>query len=160
LLCRPLAEQHLPGSRPALLAGTERSGSWPQVRALCACELGLFTASRDRSVKLWAEGADGRLSVATTFLGHTSYVTAVAYIPPGAHAQWPKGALVTGAAAAAARYTWCSVTGGPEPCLNTSCTLLRIAYSAAGALAERPGLRCATSCVCPGVLARQVLSRC
>ena len=67
------------------------------MRALCACELGLFTASRDKSVKLWTEGADGKLSVATTYVGHTSYVTAVAYIAPGATPQWPKGALVSGA---------------------------------------------------------------
>lgn len=67
-----------------------------QVRALCACELGLFTASRDKSVKLWMEGADGKLTVATTYVGHTSYVTAVAYIAPGATPQWPKGALVSG----------------------------------------------------------------
>ena len=69
------------------------------MRALCACELGLFTASRDKSIKLWTEGADGQLRVAVTFAGHTSYVTALAYITPGAAPQWPKGALVSGAAA-------------------------------------------------------------
>ena len=73
----------------------------PQVRALCACELGLFTASRDKSVKLWTEGADGKLAVTTTYVGHTSYVTAVAYIAPGATPQWPRGALVSGAPARA-----------------------------------------------------------
>ena len=69
------------------------------MRALCACDLGLFTASRDKSIKLWTEGADGQLSVAVTFVGHTSYVTALAYIPSGAAPQWPKGALVSGAVA-------------------------------------------------------------
>ena len=50
-------------------------------------------------MKLWTEGADGKLSVAATYVGHTSYVTAVAYVAPGASSQWPKGALVTGAPA-------------------------------------------------------------
>lgn len=52
-------------------------------------------------MKLWTEGADGKLNVATTYVGHTSYVTAVAYIAPGATPQWPKGALVSGAPARA-----------------------------------------------------------
>ena len=87
--------------RTVAIRRPECAACLPQVRALCACELGLFTASRDKSVKLWTEGADGKLSVATTYVGHTSYVTAVAYIAPGATPQWPKGALVSGAPARA-----------------------------------------------------------
>lgn len=65
------------------------------MRALLVCELGLFTGSRDRTIKLWKETADG-FEAEKTFVGHESYVTALQYIPAGLLAGLPDGAIVSG----------------------------------------------------------------
>lgn len=65
------------------------------MRSLCVCELGLITASRDKTIKLWRE-VDGKYEVETTFVGHQSYVTAVAYIAPGLLPGLDNGAIVSG----------------------------------------------------------------
>lgn len=66
-----------------------------QVRALCVCELGLFTASRDKTIKLWKE-VEGHFVVESTFIGHQGYVTAVIYVPPGVFKDFSNGAIVSG----------------------------------------------------------------
>lgn len=76
-----------------------------QVRALCVCDLGLVTASRDRTLKLWKEDA-GQYTLHSTFAGHQSYVTAVAYLPPGLAAGFPAGAIVSGDASTSLHSTF------------------------------------------------------
>ena len=65
------------------------------MRALLVCELGLFTGSRDRTIKLWKETETG-FEVDKTYVGHASYVTALQYIPAGMLIDLPDGALVSG----------------------------------------------------------------
>lgn len=109
------------------------------MRALCACELGLFTASRDKSIKLWTEGADGQLSMAMTFVGHTSYVTALAYVPCGAAPQWPKGALVSGAVAVVLEHTPLNL---PEAGRKRQCLLVSMLCTSANAAQSKGVLVC------------------
>jgi WD40 repeat protein len=66
-----------------------------QVRALCVCDIGLITASRDKTIKVWKE-VEGIFEVESTLVGHEGYVTAVAYIPPGLLPGFEHGALVSG----------------------------------------------------------------
>ncbi len=66
-----------------------------QVRALCVCELGVITASRDKTIKLWKE-VEGQYVVESTYVGHQGYVTAVTYAPPGLLEGFDKGAIVSG----------------------------------------------------------------
>ena len=65
------------------------------MRALCVCDIGLITASRDKTIKVWKE-VEGIFEVESTLVGHEGYVTAVAYIPPGLLPGFENGALVSG----------------------------------------------------------------
>jgi hypothetical protein len=67
--------------------------------------LGVATASRDKTLRLWpfaaagaAPDAAGAFGEPTVFVGHAHYVTALAWAPPGALAGGaaPAGALVSG----------------------------------------------------------------
>ncbi|CAL8462941.1 g2475 [Coccomyxa elongata] len=92
----------------------ELRGHDEDVRALCACDLGLITASRDKTIKLWRE-VDGKYEVETTFVGHQGYVTAVAYIAPGLLPGLDHGAIVSGSRDNAVKL-WSPSTG---ECLQT-----------------------------------------
>lgn len=88
-----------------------------QVRGVCACDLGIVTSSRDKTAKIWAQdgaaaggGAAGCFAPVQTLVGHTNYVTAVAYIPPGARPDLPNGAVVTGSLDLTVRV-WDPVSG-------------------------------------------------
>ena len=59
------------------------------------CDLGLLTGSRDKTIKLWKESADG-FQEEYAYVGHESYVTALQYIPAGLLANLPEGAIVSG----------------------------------------------------------------
>lgn len=94
-----------------------------QVRALCACELGLWTASRDKTVKLWTEVDQRHFALSSTLVcaskssiaysslsaaytksldcltckqvGHTSFVGSIAYSAE-LRQQSPQGFLLSG----------------------------------------------------------------
>ena len=66
---------------------------------MLVCDLGLITASRDRTLKVWKE-EQGQYTVQATLAGHGSYVTAISYIRPGLVPSLPAGAIVSGDAAA------------------------------------------------------------
>ena len=74
---------------------TEISNYQLQVRSLLVCDLGLLTGSRDKTIKLWKNVADG-YEVDNTYVGHESYVTALQYVPTGLLANFPAGAIVSG----------------------------------------------------------------
>lgn len=70
-----------------------------QVRVVCVCELGILTGSRDNTIKLWTADERGQYSETTTFVGHTDFVTALAYRPaadggPGLIASGSRDATV------------------------------------------------------------------
>lgn len=44
---------------------------------------GLATGSRDKTIKLWAEDGPASFSLTSTLVGHTDYVSALAYTPSG-----------------------------------------------------------------------------
>ena len=69
--------------------------TFAQVRALLVCDLGLLTGSRDRTIKLWKETADG-FQEEYAYVGHESYVTALEYIPASLLVDLPEGAIVSG----------------------------------------------------------------
>ena len=55
------------------------------------------TCSRDKTVRVWREAIGGSgFSPGTICLGHTSFVTTLAYVPPGVIPSLPAGALVSG----------------------------------------------------------------
>ena len=66
--------------------------------AAVVCGADVFaTCSRDKTVRVWREaiGDDGYAS-GTVCVGHSSFVTTLAYAPPGAIPSLPAGALVSG----------------------------------------------------------------
>lgn len=53
-----------------------------QVRGICVAELGIITGSRDKTVRVWAEGSTpSEYTCVSTLAGHTDFVVPVAYIP-------------------------------------------------------------------------------
>ncbi|KAK2076200.1 hypothetical protein QBZ16_001132 [Prototheca wickerhamii] len=79
----------------------ELRGHAEDVRAVCVCELGVLTGSRDCTIKLWAEDQDGSFSERRTLVGHTDFVTALAYGPPGSLAE--EALIVSGSRDASVR---------------------------------------------------------
>lgn len=73
-------------------------GHEEDVRAVSCCDLGVLTASRDKTIRLWAEdgGEDHGFHMVSTLVGHTDFVTCVLYIPSGASSDYPNGAIVSG----------------------------------------------------------------
>ena len=64
---------------------------------MVVCPLGVLTGSRDKTVKVWApDEATGSYSLVQTLVGHTDFVVAVLYVPPGANDDYPAGAIVSG----------------------------------------------------------------
>lgn len=58
-------------------------------------DIGLLTASRDKTIKLWRE-TENQYVEDSTYVGHESYVTALAYIPAGLLPGFDHGAIVSG----------------------------------------------------------------
>lgn len=56
----------------------------------------MVTGSRDKTIKLWAAGEDGSYSETSTLVGHSDFVSALAYAPPGVLDGCPAGAVVSG----------------------------------------------------------------
>eukprot|EP00887_Chlorella_sp_A99_P006848 scaffold2.g6848.t1 len=80
-----------------LVLRCELRGHESDVRALSPIsDTSLLTASRDKTAKLWTAGEDGAFSVESTLVGHSDFVTAVAYVAPGVCEAFPRGAVVTG----------------------------------------------------------------
>jgi WD40 repeat protein len=82
-----------------------------------AGELGVATASRDRTLRLWpfSAASPGGFGEPTVFVGHANFVTALAWAPPGAlagAADASQGALVSGSRDAAV-FVWDVRTGEP-----------------------------------------------
>ncbi|PNW78780.1 hypothetical protein CHLRE_09g389912v5 [Chlamydomonas reinhardtii] len=75
----------------------ELRGHDEDVRGVVVCPLGVLTGSRDKTVKVWApDEATGSYSLVQTLVGHTDFVVAVLYVPPGANDDYPAGAIVSG----------------------------------------------------------------
>jgi hypothetical protein len=102
-----------------------------------AGDLGVATASRDRTLRLWpfSASAPGGFGEPTVFVGHANFVTALAWAPPGALAGAPDaatGALVTGSRDAAV-FVWDVRTGEPTQRLTGHTQQVRNARAAAAA---------------------------
>ena len=86
---------------------------------MITCPLGVITASRDKTVRVWNESRDKQFqldkSLVSEFhhemalfsrqltdtlvvsqIGHKSYVAPLAYIPEGVMPELPKGGIVSG----------------------------------------------------------------
>ncbi|PSC75649.1 phospholipase A-2-activating [Micractinium conductrix] len=75
----------------------ELRGHLEDVRSLAVTPNGaLLTGSRDKTIKLWREGPDGAFHEESTLVGHTDFVSALAYAPPGVLPGCPGGAVVSG----------------------------------------------------------------
>jgi len=76
----------------------ELRGHDEDVRCVCACgDAGIATGSRDKTVRLWQEDATtGSFALVKTMIGHTDFVSAVAWLPAGVNPSYPLGAVVTG----------------------------------------------------------------
>ncbi|KAL4428166.1 hypothetical protein ABPG75_002255 [Micractinium tetrahymenae] len=75
----------------------ELFGHLEDVRSLAVTPEGVVvTGSRDKTIKLWAQGEDGSYSETTTLVGHTDFVSALTYAPPGVLEGCPAGAVVSG----------------------------------------------------------------
>jgi hypothetical protein len=68
-----------------------------QVRGVAACDVGLLTGSRDRTVKVWAPEGAHCFTAVRTLTGNTGFVGPVAYAPPGLMPNAPNGAVISGA---------------------------------------------------------------
>ncbi|KAG2485913.1 hypothetical protein HYH03_015357 [Edaphochlamys debaryana] len=90
-------------SPPEFQLRGELRGHDEDVRGVAVCPLGILTASRDKTAKLWTEAADGGYSCSHTYVGHTDFVVAVLYVPPGVSEDYPTGAIVTGSRDASVR---------------------------------------------------------
>lgn len=65
------------------------------MRGVCVSELGLITGSRDKTVRVWAEGAaPSDMTCVATLVGHTDFVVPVACVP--ALGAAPRGLIVSG----------------------------------------------------------------
>eukprot|EP00898_Chlorokybus_atmophyticus_P001868 jgi/Chlat1/2682/Chrsp18S02992 len=99
------AEEDMGGGGPFKLSYELRAHE-DDVRGVCACVGGeggeaIATASRDKTVRYWApastEGGGNRYELKSTFVGHTSFVGPVAWMPSQLNAsRFPAGALVSG----------------------------------------------------------------
>eukprot|EP00878_Enallax_costatus_P020811 GHUV01022011.1.p1 GENE.GHUV01022011.1~~GHUV01022011.1.p1 ORF type:complete len:131 (+),score=25.20 GHUV01022011.1:117-509(+) len=74
----------------------ELHGHEEDVRSVCVGEIGIVTSSRDTTVKIWAEESATAYSLLHTLTGHSKYVGAVAYAPPGFLVGFPNGAIISG----------------------------------------------------------------
>lgn len=63
---------------------------------MCTTPLGIVTASRDKTIKIWKTNDDGTYGLSLTLAGHTDFVTALSYIPPGKVQLLPNGGLLSG----------------------------------------------------------------
>lgn len=97
---RPLARVAPPLTSPSqpFLLRAELRGHSEDVRAVVvAGGLGVATCSRDKTLRLWPfPGGPEAEAGARVFVGHTNFVAALAWAPPGALAIAPDGALVSG----------------------------------------------------------------
>ncbi|KAK9809770.1 hypothetical protein WJX73_004494 [Symbiochloris irregularis] len=73
----------------------ELQGHQEDVRALCATPLGLWTASRDKTIKLWTDSDISTGSCSVTLVGHTNFVSALAYREAGSSGP-AQGLLLSG----------------------------------------------------------------
>ncbi|XP_039131042.1 phospholipase A-2-activating protein [Dioscorea cayenensis subsp. rotundata] len=76
---------------------SELRGHEDDVRGICVCGgAGIATSSRDRTVRFWAPDPEKkqRYSLSKTFVGHSSFVGPLAWIPPGE--RFPEGGIVSG----------------------------------------------------------------
>jgi phospholipase A-2-activating protein len=74
-------------------------GHEDDVRGVAICAPDVFaTCSRDKTVRVWAEaiGEDDGFVTRAVCVGHTSFVTTVASIPPNVLQSLPDGGLVSG----------------------------------------------------------------
>eukprot|EP00191_Tetraselmis_sp_GSL018_P010623 CAMPEP_0177617532 /NCGR_PEP_ID=MMETSP0419_2-20121207/24957_1 /TAXON_ID=582737 /ORGANISM="Tetraselmis sp., Strain GSL018" /LENGTH=392 /DNA_ID=CAMNT_0019116099 /DNA_START=165 /DNA_END=1341 /DNA_ORIENTATION=- len=75
-------------------------GHGEDVRAICVDGTRVFTASRDKTLIVWDEdntsAGMGRYRQLDTLVGHSNYVTAVAWLPSSLAARYPNGAAVSG----------------------------------------------------------------
>mmetsp|Transcript_2177 Transcript_2177/g.5525 ORF Transcript_2177/g.5525 Transcript_2177/m.5525 type:complete len:870 (-) Transcript_2177:299-2908(-) len=90
----------------------ELRGHEEDVRGVMSCELGIVTASRDKTVKLWVEDSPTSLHCLTTFVGHTDYVGALAFIPVGGSPDLTSPAIISGSRDTKV-IVWDAVTASP-----------------------------------------------
>ncbi|KAL4433027.1 hypothetical protein ABPG77_006454 [Micractinium sp. CCAP 211/92] len=75
----------------------ELLGHLEDVRSLAISPEGVVvTGSRDKTIKLWRQGEDGTYIETSTLVGHSDFVSALAYAPPGTLDDCPAGAVVSG----------------------------------------------------------------
>ncbi|KAJ4844454.1 hypothetical protein Tsubulata_028947 [Turnera subulata] len=77
----------------------ELRGHEDDVRGICVCgNAGIATSSRDRTVRFWArdesDNSKRKYAPEKIFLGHTSFVGPLAYVPP--NDELPEGGIVSG----------------------------------------------------------------
>eukprot|EP00959_Pyramimonas_sp_CCMP1952_P037321 780750-Pyramimonas_sp.AAC.3 len=75
----------------------ELHGHEEDIRAVCVVDDNVFaTASRDKTVKIWKAEGDLGFSPMTTLVGHTHFVTALAWMKPSTDPRFPSGTVVSG----------------------------------------------------------------
>ncbi|KAI3428691.1 hypothetical protein D9Q98_007514 [Chlorella vulgaris] len=75
----------------------ELRGHLEDVRSLCITPDGsILTGSRDTTIKLWTEGQYGAFAETMTLVGHTDFVSALAYAPQGVPNVCQGAAVVSG----------------------------------------------------------------
>ncbi|KAL0030698.1 hypothetical protein WJX77_002586 [Trebouxia sp. C0004] len=74
----------------------ELRGHEEDVRGVITCPLGVITASRDKTVRVWKESQDKQFLLDKSLVGHKSYVAPLAYIPGELMSDLPHGGIVSG----------------------------------------------------------------
>ncbi|GAX81885.1 hypothetical protein CEUSTIGMA_g9313.t1 [Chlamydomonas eustigma] len=75
---------------------SELRGHDDDVRGCMSCDVGIVTASRDKTIKIWIEeGANSYLNM-TTLIGHKDFVGPLAFISHNTLPSFPAGAVISG----------------------------------------------------------------
>ncbi|KAL0051183.1 hypothetical protein WJX82_003205 [Trebouxia sp. C0006] len=74
----------------------ELRGHEEDVRGVITSPLGVITASRDKTVRVWKESQDKQFLLDKSLVGHKSYVAPLAYIPGELMSNLPHGGIVSG----------------------------------------------------------------
>ena len=83
---------------PQYALRAECRGHDEDVRAIAVCGSNTFaTSSRDKTVRVWNEQpGQPPFTTSTVCVGHTSFVSALTWLPPGILGVCPDGAIVSG----------------------------------------------------------------